>query len=332
LTETQVSLQRRLRAGRSLPGAGCVTRPHRPEPSDTGAARSVRLSRARHAAGAGGVRSRVARRTTRRFRATLSDGLPPFRAQRPPRPRARNLGEAGSAQPPQAASTARWGQPQSCVRVTVPRVRIPPSPQKGPISARNRAFPVCGRDMSGRSGTFPPIFRAAEVGGPIWADERSSMEAASRDPLGTLSRASAPAAREAGCTTSIMTPRRVAAKCTAGTARRSTPSEPLVGERVDVLATQTAALSALPTVASLLQLHRCRLPPSCVPLSNPGELVRDAPRFTSPLPSRTTSSAGARLTLAMTRAITEAEAEAEFAAPPPYQPCLCGKRLHLRHP
>jgi len=39
------------------------------------------------------------------------DGLPPFRAQAGGR--ARNLGEAGSAELAQRASTGRWGQPQA---------------------------------------------------------------------------------------------------------------------------------------------------------------------------------------------------------------------------
>ena len=80
------------------PGAGCVTRPRRVASAATGAARSVRLSR-----------SPARRRRWRRARCAaipnptawrLHDSErrpPPFRAQ--PEGRARNLGEAGSAQP-----------------------------------------------------------------------------------------------------------------------------------------------------------------------------------------------------------------------------------------
>ena len=44
-------------------------------------------------------------------------------AQRPLRPRARNLGEAGSAELAKRASSGRWGQPRADVGQKLPRVR-----------------------------------------------------------------------------------------------------------------------------------------------------------------------------------------------------------------
>jgi len=64
----------------------------------------------------------------RDVQAPLSDGLPPI-PRAAAAPAASTEFGGGRKRAARRASTARWGQPQSCVRVTVPRVRIPPSPQ-----------------------------------------------------------------------------------------------------------------------------------------------------------------------------------------------------------
>jgi len=111
LSRTHLSLQRRQRAGRSHPGAGCVPRPAA-APSQGLARRGACASReARHVAGAGGGRARVSlsRMTTRRCRSGTrrppSTARAGHRVANRLRPvanggRARRLGEAGSAERP----------------------------------------------------------------------------------------------------------------------------------------------------------------------------------------------------------------------------------------
>ena len=109
---THLSLQRRQRAGRSHPWRRLRDAPPPCAPSVTGAARSVRLSRSPARCWRWRRRS-PAQYHCSRVRCTGTAAAlrrPPSIPRAGPQGRARNLGEAGSAELAKRASTGRWGQ------------------------------------------------------------------------------------------------------------------------------------------------------------------------------------------------------------------------------